>query len=171
MSRKWERMVYKNTKQLNKMRSKQGKKPIVTGAQDGMVRLQGRSWFLPLLLVMFSVFFLLFFYDIYEGDAMYWMTGALYFLFGLFLYFVRRPFLKIGRNRLSTRKFTGEKFVDAGDVEEIIIVPGTIIVQLKNKKERWIFSRLVQRFNLEEMETQLREFAQRHRIPVKNTLN
>lgn len=170
MSRKWERMVRRNTKKTNKLRSKQGQQPVSASGQEAMVRFKGRSWFLPSVLVIFSIVFLLLAHDIYEADATYWLTGALYFLFGLFLFFARRPFLKIGRNRLSTRRFTGEKFVDAGDIEEIIIVPGTIVIQLKAKKERWIFSRLLQLFNLREIEGHLREFAKRHQIPVKENI-
>lgn len=168
MSRKWERMVQKNMKTIQKQRSKQkgkqGRTFVDPFDPDAMISFKGRSWFFPMFLIAFSVFFILTFYQVYGGDTTYWLTGILYFSLGLFLFFLRRPYIRIGRDKISTRRFTGEKFVDADQIDFISIVPGTIIIQMKEKKERWVFSRMLQRFDIDEIETHLKKFAERHKI-------
>jgi hypothetical protein len=163
-------MVRKNTSMLNKQRKKLGQKPISSASSDETIRFVGRSWFFPLLLVVFSLLFLLTTYDLYNGDLVYWVTGALYFLLGVFWYFVRRPFLGIGRNQLTTRRWNGDQTIRPDEIDQISLVPGAIIIQLKAKKQRWVFSQFMQRFNPDEIWPHLRDFAARHRIPANENL-
>ncbi len=67
MSRKWERMVRKNTKISNMQRRKSGKGEISGVNADGSVIFKGRSWFLPMLLVATGVFFALSCFGINPG--------------------------------------------------------------------------------------------------------
>jgi hypothetical protein len=166
MSRKWERMVRKNAKQANKLRARQGKDRIVSGSGDSVMVIKGRSWFLPAFLIAVSLFFMISFRNVYQQDTVYWLTVALYFLMGIFIFFVRRPYLKIGRNSLATRRFSGEKTISAEEVADIGFLPGSIVIQLKGKREKWVFSRIFQRFNMTLMEQELRNFAKRHHVPV-----
>lgn len=171
MSRKWERMVQRNMQTVQKKRSKQQGSKVETHDPfdpDSMITFKGRSWFFPIFLIGFSIFFLVAFYSVYGGDTTYWLTGIMYFALGLFLFFLRRPYIRIGRHRLSTRRFTGEKFVEADQIESISISPGTIIIQMKEKKERWVFSGILQRFNIDQVKEHLVKFAERNKVQVNH---
>jgi hypothetical protein len=164
-------MVEKNRLQANNLRKKRGKEAIGNSEKETMVQFKGRNWFLPALFVLFSIVYLYIFRQQSDIDTTnYWMTSVLYFLFGLFLFFFRRPVLKIGRDQLASRRFTGMKYVAASDIDNIAIVQGAVVIQMKRKRERWMFNRMFQRMNLDEVSDKLREFAHRHRIPITDSL-
>lgn len=165
MARKWERMVEKNTKTANKQRAKQGK-TLISGVKDAADRFYGRSWLLPLFLICFSIFFMIAFGGIYR-DSMYWLTSISYFLLGVIIFFFRRPNLIVEKNELSSRRFSGQKYVKASDLELITISPGYIIIQLKASRSRWVFSRLIHRMNTELVAIRLKEFAQQNDVALK----
>jgi hypothetical protein len=164
MARKWERMIDKNKKKMNEIRSKQGKALI--SDTDPVDRFVGRSWLLPLFLIGFSFLFMIAFGGIYR-DGMYWFTVLSYLLLGLIIYFLRRPYLNLGKNEISSRRFSGQKFIKASDVQQIYVSPGFISIQFKGRKARWVFSRLFHRFDTDAMAVKLKEFAQLHSIPLK----
>src|SRR4051794_18799714 len=109
MSRKWERMVRKNSKSVNKTRQKSGQPKITEMQSDGSVTFKGRSWFLPMLLVATGVFCLISFRNMAGQDNLYWITGASYIFLAILIYVVRRPFIKIGKNALTSRRFGGDR--------------------------------------------------------------
>jgi hypothetical protein len=171
MSRKWERMIEKNRQKANELRKKQGKQAIGYSERETMIQFKGRNWFLPALFILFSIVYLYVFRQQSEIESTnYWMTSILYFLFGLFLFFFRRPLLKIGKDQLASRRFTGMKYVAASDIENIAIVQGAVVIQMKRRRGRWMFNRLFQRMDLDDVSDKLREFAHRHRIPVSDSL-
>jgi hypothetical protein len=153
MSRKWGRMVEKNKKVINKQRTKQGQSLISNVYKEPKQRFLGRSWFLPLLCIGISFFFV-----VAYGTANLYITIA-YFLLGLFIYYVRRPSLSIGKNTLSSRRFSRDVTVAPEEIEEITIQPGYVIVQMKVKKSRWVFSRLIHRFDIKSMSEKIKEYA------------
>lgn len=165
MSRKWERLVKKNKKNTNKQRAKYGK-TLVTETKDARERFKGRSWLLPAFLVLFSVFFMISFGGIYD-EGMYWFTIISYMALGLIIYFLRRPFLTLGKNDISSRRFSGEKFVKAADIEHISLSPGYIVIKVKNTRTSWVFSRLLHRFETNDMTASLRQFAHNNGVPIK----
>jgi hypothetical protein len=165
VSRKWERLVEKNKKNVNKLRDKAGTERVSLASKPDMDIFRGRSLFLPLLLISVSVLFISFFGQTAEKDALYWITVISYFLLGLYFFFLKRPFLKVGKAQLSTRKFGREKFVPAGEVEMIKVQSGYIIISFKNKRSHWVFSGVFNRFNLPAMAARLKEFANQHTIP------
>lgn len=172
MSRKWERMVEKNQKNLYKQRQKQGKPgSLSTNPADQSIRYRGRTWMLPLFLIGFSICFTLLFYDFYQGDASYWFISIAYFLLGVFIYLVRRPTLAIGKKFITSRRFTGDKRVEAGDVQEITLLKGYVIIQFKSKMSRWVFSKFMHRMPIEDIAADLKEFAKNNGITLNDTPN
>lgn len=160
MTRKWERMVRKNTKTANQYRSKQGVPPISDPNRTQVFK--GRSTILTLFLIGVSL--ILMFTSSKTGqDSMYWFTTASYFLFGLFIYFVRRPYLKVNKNNLSKKGIARESIVTAENIKQIIIKPGHVIIEL-NGKPRWVYSKLLHRFDLDAIAGRLKIFSEQNQV-------
>jgi hypothetical protein len=165
MSRKWERMVLKNSKTVNKQRVKQGKGRIVEAGSEAMEVFRGRNWTMPLLFIGFSIFFLISYGGTNQMDGTTWLTFVLYVLLGLFIFFVRRPVLRVGKTKLSTRRFSGDKTVQASDIGAISISKGYVVIQMKGRG-RWIFSKTNSLFPMNEMSAAVRDFAAHNQIPI-----
>jgi hypothetical protein len=159
MSRKWERMVLKNKKVANKQRTKQGKEVISNVYKEPMVRFLGRSWFLPLICIGFSLFFTLTYGANAAQDATTKFVIIAYFIMGLFIYFVRRPRLSVGKTTLSSRRFSRDVTLEPSEIEGITVQKSYVIIHLKRKKARWVFSRLMHRFDIKSMSASVKEYA------------
>lgn len=166
MSRKWERMVRKNTKVINKHREKFGRKPISNISSDGSVTFKGRNWFLPIILVAIGVICLIVFRDKAQEDSLYWITGISYFLLAVLTYYTRRPFLKLGKDFITTRRFGGDRTMDASQISDITINKNAIIVTLKPKGNKWFFTRAYHQFQIESMREMVQKFAEKHGIAL-----
>ncbi|RAV20562.1 hypothetical protein [Paenibacillus contaminans] len=167
MSRSWERMVERNQKKVNKARVKSGRGSISSAGTEEMRKFKGRSYMLPLVLCSLGVFYMVAFGGVYEGDNTFWFTSIAYILLGAFVFLVRRPFLSIGKTKIVSRRFTGDKVLQAADIEEIVISPGYVVVQMKEKKRRWVFSKLMNLFDIAGMQAEVKQFAQKNNVPLK----
>jgi uncharacterized membrane protein YobD (UPF0266 family) len=168
MSRKWERMVKKNTKLINKSRVKQGKETISQAASsDGSITIKGRNWTLSLLLFCVGVFCFITFRNTSQEDNLYWITGGSYILLSVFMFFVRRPHLKIGKDYLGTRRFTGDKRMKAAEIKEIALSNDTVTVSFNSVKGKWVFTRFYHRMDITEISEKLKEFAANNEVTLK----
>jgi hypothetical protein len=163
MSRKWERMVRKNSKQLNRMRQKSGLKPIeaVTKEQEDVFK--GRSWFLPVLLVACSLFFAIMSGALDESGTLYWVTVLGYLALAV-MYFLRRPYIRVGKRQLSTRRLGVERVYAADEIESIAVQRGSIVIQMKGKRTRWVLSKFQNLYDVPAIAARLRTFAQQNGI-------
>jgi hypothetical protein len=164
MSRKWERMISKNKKVTNKQRTKQGKAVISSVHKEPMEKFLGRSWFLPLLCIGFSLFFTLTYPSSAQQDTTTKFVIIAYFLMGIFIYFVRRPRLSVGKTSLSSRRFSRDVTLEPSEIEGITVQNAYVIIHLKRKKARWVFSRLMHRFDIKGMSAAVKEYAGNHDI-------
>jgi hypothetical protein len=168
MSRKWERMIEKNRKQTNRLRGKSGQ-AYVPNASTGIAAMQafrGRNWVWPLTLVFIAVFFLNTRSSVMPLETMDYVTAIAYFVLAFIVFLWRRPVLRIGKTQLNTRKFTGEKWVDAEDIEQIVISKSAILIQMKQKRNRWVFTRFAQIFPISETQMSLKEFAENNKVQL-----
>ncbi|MEI7024340.1 hypothetical protein [Paenibacillus sp. y28] len=167
MSRKWERMVQKNTKQVNKVRGKSGQQAIQSGkAADGGIIHRGRSILYSVLLWGVSLFMFVAYVGTELQDGWYWFTVIAYFLLGLFIFFLKRPYLKIGKAFLATRRWNREKRIEASEVAKIVLAPSYVQIEPAGKGQRWVFSKPFNLFPVQRMTEDLREFAERNHIEV-----
>lgn len=166
MSRKWERMVNKNKKVVNNTRSKAGKKKIDTVETPDFDEYKGRSIFFPILFMSISLMFL-FVFDQTETGVLYWVTIVSYFLLSLYFFFLKRPYLRVSKAQISTRKFGRDRPVPAAEIEKITIQSAYILIKIKGKKNPLMFSKLINRFDLTAMASRLKEFAAQHSISYK----
>ncbi|MGG1311034.1 MULTISPECIES: hypothetical protein [Cohnella] len=165
MSRSWERMVERNTKQLNKRRKKEGKQALsVSGARVEVFK--GRSYIVPILLLLVAALFVVIsgpWSNTYEySETLFWVTVGCYLLLAL-VYFLRRPYLSISRDTLETRRFTGYKRLKPLEIRKIVQQPGYIVIETV-KGGNWVFSKWMNRFPIEAMGERLQEYAKTHRI-------
>lgn len=167
MSRKWERMVEKNRMKVNRQRRKSGQAEIGgTGGQDMQV-FKGRSWILPMFLVGFSIFYFIGFYHSLPHDGVFWFTGFSYMGLGVLIFLVRRPVIRIGKNVIWARRFNGDRSVEAQDIEEIVVSPSYIALQLKQQKKRWLYTKFQHRFAMDELAAKLKAFAQANKVALR----
>jgi hypothetical protein len=164
MARKWERMVEKNSKRMNTDRQKKGQSPI--GVSDAGVPIKGRSWIFPLVLASAGLLFAFTMPEANASSTLYQITIGMYLLLAVFHYFVRRPFLKVGKNQLTWRTYTGDRHVSAGDIAAIQISDKQSVVQLKDGKTRRSFSKLYHLYPMDQINAALSNFAAVHRIPL-----
>jgi hypothetical protein len=173
MSRSWERKIRKNTEQLNKRRKKAGLGAVVSpgGVTD---RYKGRNYILPALLVLFTGFYI-YMVTIPSEDpgttppvesSIFWLTIASYLALAALFWF-RRPYLLVGKDFVGTRRFTGDKTLTAGAIKSITVIrPGYVVIEPK-KGGNWVFSRMLNRYPIDEMADRLQRFAQENRIPYE----
>ncbi|HZG56062.1 hypothetical protein [Paenibacillus sp.] len=165
MSRKWERMVEKNSKRMNQVRAKSGQAPI--GSQEGPTPIRGRSWLFPLALASAGLLFGLTMPASATGDnTLYQITVGLYLLLAFFHFVIRRPYLKVGKQELSWRTYAGDRVAKAGDVAEIRIGERRSTVVLKDGKTKRTFSKLYHLYPMQRVNAELSQFAAVHQIPL-----
>jgi len=163
MSRKWERMVEKNQKLLNQTRVKHGQSPI--GSKDGDA-IKGRSWMFPLALAAAGLLFAFTMPAERSGDSLYVITVILYLLLAVFHYFVRRPYLKVSKNVLTWRTYTGERKAAAGDIASIHVGDNQSFIMLKDGKTKRSFSKVYHLYPMDRINEALTQFAAAHQIPL-----
>lgn len=165
MSRKWERMVQRNTQQVNKQRKKTGQARIGEATKAKGDIFKGRSIILPLFLASVALFFTVVYYKADQMDTLYWFTVIMYLLLA-FYFFMRKPYLAIQNDTLSTRRLGGDKRVKAADISEITIMKGYCVIALKTRRTKWVFSKTFTRFDTEAMSKRLQEFAAQYNVKI-----
>jgi hypothetical protein len=168
MSRSWERMVLKNSKQINKRRKKEGKKSLGTKTPQ-VDRYVGRNYIVPILLFMLILLYITMAQpwsdNFMQDQTLFWVTIGCYVVLGLF-YYLRRPYLAVTRDTLETRRFTGYKTLRSTEIRKITVQPGYIIVE-SVKGANWVFSRLMNRYPLERMSERLKTYSELHHIEME----
>ncbi|MGG1552598.1 methyltransferase [Paenibacillus ferrarius] len=162
MSRKWERMVRKNSKQINKTRAKQGKAPISTDPDRAEV-FKGRSLLLSGFFIVVALF-LLFTLTRAEGDNMYWFTTLSYLVVGIFIFFLRRPYLRVSKTTLSKRGLARELNVTAENIKEIVVQSNQIVIAMNGKTPRWVYTKMLNRFDVAAMAVRLKKYADQNNV-------
>jgi hypothetical protein len=76
--------------------------------------------------------------------------------------------LKISGNTLKTRRFSGDRLLDANDIKLITLMKDAVVIESKTGKMRWTFSRYYHFMNMEQLSEKLKEFAKNHAVPVKD---
>ncbi|WEK55816.1 MAG: hypothetical protein P0Y55_07155 [Candidatus Cohnella colombiensis] len=167
MARSWERMVLKNSKQINKRRKKEGKQSLSKSSPAKVAdRFQGRSYIVPTILILFIVLYVLLaqpWSDAFMPNrTLFWATVGAYLVLALF-YFMRRPYLSVTRDTLETRKLTGYKTLRPGEIRKFVIQPGYVIVE-SVKGTNWVFSRVMNRYPIDRMAERLKVYADLHHV-------
>ncbi|MEK3881333.1 hypothetical protein [Paenibacillus sp. PL2-23] len=166
MSRSWERKVRKNMSKINLARKKQGTGQIILNG-DKHERYVGRNFALPALLVMFALFYVVMMLNTptFKADTMFWVTIGCYVMLAA-LFFLRRPYLSIGRDYVQSRRFGGDKRLGVKDIKSIRAQNGYVTV-IPQRGAGWTFSRLLNRFQTDEMTEKLKAFSAAHHIPFE----
>jgi hypothetical protein len=165
MSRKWSRMVQKNSQSINAKRTKHGQKPL--HLSESMEEYKGRSMFLPLLFTSIATMFVITYSNpAMEKDGFFWFTMVCYYLMAIYFFFLRRPVLKIGKSEIATRRLGRDKFVKASEIEYIYFDKSYVAIQIRGKRTQWVYSKLINRFNINAMKERLAAFAGQHSIKI-----
>lgn len=168
MSRSWERKVQKNQAQINKQRKKRGQKPLMSASSstEAIDTYKGRSYLMPAFLLLFILFYVIVTINsdnFKETGSMFWVTIACYVVLAL-LFMLRRPYLAVGKDFIRSRRFTGDRSINASNIKAINVQKGYVVIE-QHKGGNWVFSRVINRYPTEPMAERLRSFAGQHSIP------
>ncbi len=174
MSRSWERQVRKNQQKTNTLRQKTGQERIgATGTvNQAYDTFKGRNYMFPTFLMIIAIFLTIItvgaqMSGVEEASgASYWFIIVMYVILAVIM-FLRRPFLRVGKDRVSTIRFNRERTLLAGDIAKFRIEKGYVTIETKGKSANWIFSRFLKMFKTEEIAQRVTEFAEQHQIPVE----
>ncbi|MCJ8012552.1 hypothetical protein MUG84_12505 [Paenibacillus sp. KQZ6P-2] len=179
MSRSWERKVQKNTAQLNKQRKKQGKPSLYSSNSSATEEIfKGRNYVLPITLVALAAIYVLLGLASQQAvmnTSLTWIVVAMYVLLAVVI-FLRRPFLKVDKNTISTIKFNRDRRLNADQIAKIKVGSGTVVIELKGTKGKngkvsrggnWVFTRIVNRYDTAAMGERLERFANTFNIPFE----
>lgn len=163
MSRKWERMVEKNAKKVNKTRQKQGK-PSLSAGQSDIVVVKGRSLMLPAAFILIALFFVM--TTPPQTGGSYWFMILSYPALAALYFFVYRPYLKVGKDWLGIRRWFMEERVQAKDVKSIERSAGhiTVTYEKRGKTARMVFSKALNLYSIDRLDEVLRKLAGDHGI-------
>lgn len=161
MSSKWERQVARNARKVNARRKRLGQEAI--SAKGDIVRHKGRSWLFAVLLAFVGLFYMVTYWNL-GRTSLYWVTVFMYLFLAFIWFFVRRPFIDIGKKTLITRKPFGIRTIEPQDIEQIEALKGYVVITLKHKGARIVFSRLMHRYDTDRLADDLESFAQAHRV-------
>lgn len=121
---------------------------------------------LPIFCTAVVIMFVMFFGQMQEKDFIYWLTIISYSFLAIYFFFLKRPYLKVGKDTVATRKLGKERVVDAQDLEYITIQPGYVIIKVKDKRSHWMFGRMFNLFDTKEMAIRLQEFAKQNDVTI-----
>lgn len=167
MSRKWERMVSRNQQKVNSYRKRAGQASVGNMPQYEIFK--GRSIFLPIFFIVVGSIYGIMFYSIQSSEVMYWVTFIAYLLLGVWFWTLRKPYLKVSKTDLATRKWGREQVVNAKDIEFIQVQGKNILIKLRQKDKIWVFSRTLNLFDVNAMTTHLKEFALKNQVKFINS--
>lgn len=160
MSRSFSRKVEKNKKWSNEQRKKKGLDLLNEVKSEKTF--VGRSWLLPSFLAAMLTFYLILFND--EMGFMFWFTVIGYILLILFLFFLKRPYLVVGKDFVETRRFGGVYRISAEDIDNIVTSNDSINISFKIKRASWSFTSLLHRMDILSMSNELQIFSDRNQL-------
>jgi len=165
MARSFERTVRKNSKQLNQQRKKNGQPVSGTPGEDVF---KGRSLLFPVFLLGLAVLYLFMstFLTQTSMTTWDWVTMLLY-VFLAFIFFLRRPYVKVSSNRIVTLKGNRERSIGVDDIVKFRIEPGTVVIEHNSRGKRWVFTKLINRYDTDALAERLLKFAKAHQITVE----
>ncbi len=176
MARSWERMVEKNKKELNMKRKKQGQSSIsTTGSVASGDRFKGRKIIFPFVLIMLAVLYGLLTWasstlpeqeQQTTSPIMNWFVVVAYIALGVILY-LKRPYLLVNKDNLQTPKLNRVRSVPASDITKIKVAKGSVVIEQKGKGGNWVFTRLLNRYDVSAMGERLEQFAKVNNIPFE----
>ncbi|MFK4342463.1 MULTISPECIES: hypothetical protein [unclassified Paenibacillus] len=166
MARSFERKVRKNTAHLNKSRKKQGIQTI-SGAGSAMDIFRGRNITVPIMLAGLAVLYMLMSYFLTKTGmrGMDWLVFGLYLMLAV-IFFIRRPYLKVGKSTLYMLKGGRERPMTAEDMKAIKIEKGYVTVERKGKGGNFIFTKSLGRYDTDAIAERLEKFALSNQVQV-----
>ncbi|MCM3783887.1 hypothetical protein M3231_12965 [Neobacillus mesonae] len=167
MASSFERSVKKNQQKVNKDRKKRGQPYIGSGVENEDI-FKGRAFLFPFVLVVLAFMFLTLSGLTEDGIGSFdWIVFVLYLGLAI-MYFLRRPYLKVGKKRIKTIKLSRERSMGVEDIKKIVLEKGSIVIERNGKGGPWVFSKLLNLYDTEAMGERLTRFAETNQIPLEN---
>ncbi len=173
MSRSWERQVKRNTKQLNARRKRAGQDSIgVTKTNSEFTVYKGRNIVFPATLVLLGLVYGIMgimYPSASSSIVLFIVTVVLYVFLGVVL-FLRRPYLKVGKDSVITTKFNRDRILTASNIKKFRFQKGYVVIEHSTKGGPWMFARTLNRYDTDAMTEHLRKFAATHNITIEDKM-
>ncbi|MFB5265459.1 hypothetical protein ACE41H_01460 [Paenibacillus enshidis] len=169
MAGSFERKIRKNMEKVNKQRRKQGGQPIGSSTGNAGDTYYGRNLTVPIMLMGLSVLYLVLtmFWTQIGMRGMDWLVFGLYILLAV-VFFLRRPYLRVGKNALYTLKGGRERSMPADQIKGIKVQSGYVIVEKQGKGGNWIFNKTLGRYDTGAIAERLEKFAASNQIAFQS---
>jgi hypothetical protein len=125
----------------------------------------GRSYVLPVLFIAISIFSAFSFSN--QVNNFYYFTVAAYFGLGIY-YFVKKPYLRVGKDFISTRRLGYDKSFEADQIKTIELYDGYVLISFKKRRTKWVFAKSINRYPVEDMAIELIKFASLNKVELIN---
>lgn len=173
----FDRKVERNMVKLKK----QGKIPNIKGPVgnsnskytigpkgDGDI-FKGRKIILPVLLSLLAIMYGsvgLLSPAAEANSTLFWVTIGLYLLLATVI-FLRKPYLRIDKSKIYTSTFNRDKYLDASNINKIILSRSKVVIEPKGRQSKWVFYRTRNRFDTEAMALKLEQYGNTHQITIE----
>jgi hypothetical protein len=161
LSRAIEKNIRKNQKNYLKNNPKKTKK----APNLDWKYFYGKSYILPLFLLVIAVFSAI----TYSGqpNVFYYFTVAAYVGLAVY-YYIKKPYLRIGKDFISTRRLGYDKSFEADQIKSIEIYDSYVLISFRKKRSKWVFAHSINRYPIQEMAIELTKFAKNNQIELIN---
>jgi hypothetical protein len=162
VARSIENTVRKN---LHK-KAQQNKKPA---SKAEWTYYYGKSYLFPILLLLLSGLSAFTLISTKNPSIFYYVTVVAYLGLAIF-YYVKKPYLRVGKDFISTRRLGSDRSLEADQISGIEVYDGYILIVIKNKRAKWVFAKAINRYPVVEMAEALEKFAKANKVPFQNEL-
>jgi hypothetical protein len=129
------------------------------------VSFYGKSYFFPIMLFALGVLSAVTAYQADKVNYFYYFTFIAYFGLSVF-YFIKKPYLRIGKDFISTRRMGADRIMEADQIDHIEIYESYVLFVFKKKRTKWVFAKIINKYPVADIVTALIPFAKANKIKI-----
>jgi hypothetical protein len=129
------------------------------------VSFYGKSYLFPIMLFALGVLSAVSAYQADKVNYFYSFTIVAYFGLSVF-YFIKKPYLRIGKDFVSTRRMGADRIMEADQIERIEIYSVYVLFVFKKKRTKWVFAKMINKYPVDDIIAALVPFAKANKIKI-----
>ena len=129
------------------------------------VSFYGKSYLFPIMLFALGILSAVSAYQAEKVNYFYYFTIVAYFGLSVF-YFIKKPYLRIGKDFVSTRRMGADRLMEADQIDRIEMYDSYVLFVFKKKRTKWVFAKMINKYPVDEIVTALVPFAKANKIQI-----